>query len=316
MLDRSSGGSSRRRKYHGRRFVTVLAVGVLAALAGTAGVLVFRSRTPIIPIVETERSLDAIQLWQDRQYHQVEETTTVHLARYPMDDVSMTLRGLARFYIAMDLVQPEEVQEKLVESVQDLRRVLLLTAPQLEPQVRYVLGKAYFHRGAFFYDAAIEELHRARMAGIEQLDLLEYLALAYRENGEVAEAIRYFREAVDMAGEDIHRLSLADLLILQGSYGQADALLVAVTDQTADVTLLQHGLLSLGRSYRAQGRNEEALQVFERVFTVNDTSAEARFQMGETHLAMDRGDRARFEWREALRLNPNHIESFQRLQEY
>jgi len=37
--------------------------------------------------------------------------------------------------------------------------------------------------------------------------------------------------------------------------------------------------------------------------------------MGETYAAMGDSNLARFEWREAVRLNPNHIESLQRLQD-
>lgn len=316
MLDRTTGRSERSGKRHGRRMFTLLVVGLVAALIGTGVVLIFRYRSPILPIAETERAIDAIQLWQEGRFHEVEEITTAHLMRYPLDDVSLSLRGFSRFYIAMELVQPDAVQEKLVQTVQDLRRVLLLPAPQLHPQVRYVLGKAYFHRGEFFYPAALEELRRAREMGISQLDLLEYMALAYRARGELDNAIAHFREAVDLAGEDVHRLSLADLYIIQGDHGTADSLLENVTRRTSDVTLLQHGLLSLGRSQRLQNRYSDALETFQRVLEVNESSAEARFQKGETYLALDQNDRARFEWREALRLNPNHIESFQRLQEY
>jgi tetratricopeptide (TPR) repeat protein len=58
------------------------------------------------------------------------------------------------------------------------------------------------------------------------------------------------------------------------------------------------------------------LDTYQRLLQVNESSAAARFGMGEVYLAQGERERARFEWREALRLDPNHIESLQRLQEY
>jgi tetratricopeptide (TPR) repeat protein len=312
----SSEGFSDSRRRHRRRALSVLIIAMAAITVISGGVLFARARMPILPVVETSQSLDAVQLWQDGLYLKTEATTTDALSRYPMDDIPLTLRGFSRFYLAMEQVDPELKQEYLVNAVRDLRRVLLLPAPQLEPQVRYVLGKSYFHRGAFFLPAAIRELEFAYNQGIDQLDLLEYLALANRELGYVEEAIMLFQKAIDRDGEEIHRLSLADLLILQGQYESADDLLQRVIAETSDLILQQHGMLSRGKMMRELGDYEGSLEEFDAVLEINASSAEAHFHRGETFLAMERTDRARFEWREALRLNPNHIESFQRLQDY
>jgi len=112
-----------------------------------------------------------------------------------------------------------------VRAVQDLRKALLLPSPPMEPEVRYVLGKSYYHRGAFFYDLAIRELEHAHDLGIRRLDLLEYLALAYEEVGNRGRAIEYFRAALEKGNEDVHRVSLADLLILEGLYDEADTMM-------------------------------------------------------------------------------------------
>lgn len=312
----SSEGFSDSKRRHRRRVVSVLIIALAAVTVVSGGVLFARARVPLLPVVETSQSLDAVELWQQGLYAKTEAVTTDTLSRYPMDDVSLTLRGFSRFYLAMEQVDPELTQEYLVNAVRDLRRVLLLSSPQLEPQVRYVLGKAFFHRGAFYIPAAIREMEIAHDRGIDQLDLLEYLALAHRELGNVDRAIAYFQMAINRDGEEIHRLSLADLLIIQGQYQSADDLLQGVISQTSDLILQQHGMLSRGKMLRAMGDHDRSLEEFDAVLEINESSAEAHFQRGETYLAMDRTDRARFEWREALRLNPNHIESFQRLQDY
>lgn len=304
------------RMRHGRRLFTLALVAVVAASIGAGGFLLARSRSPLLPVAETSRSADAIELWRDGEYDRVASVTGEHLHRYPLDTTSLALRGFAQFYRAMETVESEEKQELLVESVQLLRRVLLLPPTSMEPQIRYVLGKAYYHRGEFFYDSAVRELDAARRLGIEQLDLLEYLALTHHALGDQSQAVQFFEEAIDFGDEDVHRIHLADILILEEEYSRANQVLSEVLEHTNDVVLQQHSLLSSGRAYRESGDFQLSIGRFEELLELNPSSAEARYEMGETFLAMEQNDRARFEWREALRLNPNHIESFQRLQEY
>lgn len=306
--------TSSRRKTSGA--VVIIVIALLVALVAAMVVLFLRSRTPILPIADTENTEDLVALWNQQEYIEVVELATIRLDEEPLDETALSLRGFSRFYLAMQEVNEERIQSLLIGSVQDLKRVLLLESPRLEPQIRYILGKAFFHRGRFFYDETIQELQRARALGIEQLDLLEYLALASEELGRTDDAIAYYREAIDFGGEPIHQLSLADLLIQQERYLEADQLLEEALGTSSDVGIMQHGLLSLGLSFRKQRRWDEAEATYKRLLELNQSSAEGHFGLGETYLGMGDSNLARFEWREAVRLDPNHIESLQRLQEY
>ncbi|MEX2444534.1 MAG: tetratricopeptide repeat protein [Alkalispirochaeta sp.] len=295
----------------------ILVIVAIVSGAIVAGVfLVVRFRAPIFAIRETERPQDAIELWNQELYADVVAVTTEQLDEYPLDPTALSLRGFSRFYLAMQEVEGERRNRYLEDSVRDLRRVLLLPDVELAPQINYILGKASFHRGEFFYDTAIEALKRARTSGIERLDLLEYLALASRDVGRTDEAIEYFREVIDVGDEPVHRVVLADLLIEDQRYDEANELLRVAVRGSDDPTVVQDALLSLGESLRAQNRFNESIEVYKQTLEVNDSSAEAHYGIGEVYLAQGEPDRARFEWREAVRLNPNHIESLQRLQEY
>lgn len=307
----ASGGSSGL-----RRFLTVLlvAIGASGVVAGT--VFLVRARTPLMAIRQTERPQTAIGLWREGRYDQVVTVTTEQLSAFPLDPTALSLRGFARFYLSLDAVDTDRRRELLVGSIRDLRRALLVPEPELLGEIRYILGKAYFHRGEFFYDAAVVQLEAARAAGIERLDLLEYLALASRDLLRFERAEEYFRAAIELGDEAIHRITLATMLIEQGRFLDADDLLLEAVEDTDDATLLQDALLTLGRSYRAQERYEDAIGVYRDILEINPSSAEAHYGTGEVYLALGEQDQARFEWREAIRLDPNHIESLQRLQEY
>ena len=299
-----------------RRVLLLIIVTMAAGVLVAGGFLLWRARTPILAINQTERPQTAIELWNAARYDEVIDVATEQLAQYPLDATALALRGFSRFYLAVQAVESERRHTLLVGSVQDLRRILLVEDPDLEDQIHYVLGKAYFHRGRYFYDAAIDQLEAARQEGLIQLDLLEYLALASRDIGRVDEAERYFREAIETGDEAIHKVSLAGMLVEQERFLDADRLLDDAIAQTEDVTLLQDALILLGESLRNQARHEEAIGVYRRLLEVNESSAEAHFGIGEVYLAEGEQDQARFEWREAIRLDPNHIESLQRLQEY
>ncbi len=310
---RFSTSSSRRR---GRGLLAVVVIAFGAALITGAVLLVVRMRTPLVPIPETARIEDSLELWNRAEYESVIEVTSAHLAEYPIDGTALALRGFARFYRAVEIVDAETRQELLIGAVRDLRRTLLTEPDTLLPEIHYVLGKAYFTLGTFFYDQAIVELEQALTLGIDQLDLLEYLALSNRELGRYDDSIGYFEAAIERNNEIVHRLALADLLIGIQRNPEGDRLLRRVIDDTDDSTLLQHAYLSLGQSLRGQNRTEEAIESYGQLLEINASSAEAHYGLGETWLILGENERARFYWREAIRLDPNHIESLQRLQEY
>jgi tetratricopeptide (TPR) repeat protein len=267
-------------------------------------------------IASVDRPVSAVEHWKQNRYDEVIRVTSRQLEDYPLDESALSLRGFAQFYLAVQTVSSERKNELLVAAIQDLRRALLLPEPRLETEIRYVLGKSYFHRGEFFYDSAVEQLQLAREGGRTQLDLLEYLAIANRDIGRLDQAAEFFREAIRLGDRPVHRVSLADVLIDLERYDDAHELLQQAIAETDDVTLLQDALLSRGLAFRQQQRYQQAIGVYEQLLTVNESSAEARFGLGEVYLALDDRSQARFYWREAIRLDPNHIESLQRLQEY
>ncbi|POR05234.1 hypothetical protein AU468_01735 [Alkalispirochaeta sphaeroplastigenens] len=304
------------RSRHGRRILTVSIVALGAVIMGTGLTFLVVARSPVLPLTETDRALSAVEYWQAGDYERVIALATAQLQARPLDELSLSLRGFSRFYLALETVDNERKQELLVAAVKDLRRALLVQPDTFEPHIRYVLGKAYYHRGAYFYDAAIAELEKARDRGMRKSDLLEYLALAHSELHHYPKAIAYFRELLQDSGEPVHQVMLADLLVQEGYHHEAEPLLQDLLSEGSDTVLRQHAYLTLGSSRRDQGLYDEARKTYQELLELNPTSAEARYQLGELHLAEGHRDRARYEWREALRLNPNHIESFQRLQEY
>jgi tetratricopeptide (TPR) repeat protein len=299
------------------RGLPVVLLVTLVALVVAGGVfLIIRARLPLFALPETDDSRTAIEHWQAGNFTETVRSATDQLEQFPVDGTALALRGFSRFYLSLDAVEQDVRFELLEGATRDLRRALLAPDQGLRAEAHYVLGKTFFHRGAYFYRSAIRELETAQELGISRLDLFEYLALASRDIGATDDAIGYFRETIERSDEAVHRLALAEILMGQERFGEADELLVAVIDGTADVTLLQDALLTQGLSFRMQERIGEAISVYNELLEINPSSADARYGLGEAYLSQGENELARFEWREAVRLNPNHIESLQRLQEY
>lgn len=303
-----------------RRGLSVALLVVLAVVAAgiTGAVLWFtRAQSPLLPVnaaAVSEQSL--FDLWNERRFEELIEASDTILEQSPLDSTALALRGFAFFYRAMDEIDVEERQALLSFAVQDLRRALLNHSHPLRVQINYVLGKTYFHRGQYYQDLALESLQTARDGGMDPVDSYEYMGLAARALGRVDEAVGYFTIAVERSRQPIHVLTLAETLMEDQRWSEAEHYFRLAAESSEETVLRQQALLSLGRVMRLTERYSEALEIYLAVVEENPSSAEARFGMGEVYLALGDNDRARFEWREAVRRNPNHIESLQRLREY
>ncbi len=307
---------SHRPRRHLSPLVLVLLLFLLVSMITGVVLVVLGERVSLLGSVEGENNLDAIQLVNAGEYATAIDVLSRELAEHPMDGTALALRGFSRFYLATEQVNREEEQLLLVDSVRDLRRALIADPPALRSEIHLVLGKAYYHRGDYYHDLTVFHLTEAMAVGREELEIYEYLGLAYQTLGDVENARTYLRAAAETSNDPLYYLALGDHELQSGELLSAERAYSQASDRSDDGIVVQRALIGLGRSLRARGMYDAALAGLERVLDMNPGSAEAHFEIGEVYLAQGMNDRARFEWREALRLDPNHVESFQRLQEY
>ena len=81
----------------------------------------------------------------------------------------------------------------------------------LQPEIHYILGKAYFHKGKFYADLAISHLLKARELGYVAADMNEYLGLAYSLVARFGEASDYFLKAVEKNDKKYLEITEGDL---------------------------------------------------------------------------------------------------------
>lgn len=312
---KGDGSSAARSGLYGR----ILGLAALFLLVGgslTATIVWAVSREePIVNAFGVGESYNLYEMWRNGEREALLTAADETLEARPMQPDALALRGFARFYAGMASNDNQERESMLESSIADLRRALLVENPPMVAEVHYILGKAYFHRGPFFYDLVVDELTRSMERGLRREDMFEYLAVASVDLGRPEDAVGYLREALEVSPTAILYHTLGTTLIGMDRLNEAERALEEAVALTDDSFLLEQSRLSLGEVYRRTGELDRAETQYRMILEENPRSADAHFYLGEVYYERGDNESARFEWREAFRIDPNHLEAIQRLQD-
>ena len=290
----------------------VLIVVVIGIVVG--GAVILLSRTSHAKTISPQSSgVDLSGLWANQKYTQLIAAADDELKSNPMNGLALVFDGFACFYVGVTQITVEEKLNYLDRSIVSLRRALLLQHPPYDPQIQYVLGKAYFQKGDYFTDLAIEYLKKSLDLGYHASDIYEYLGLSYNRLGRYKDGISYFLKAVSQNPKDVLYLTIAQTYFQMGDDQAAISYVDKAIASSSDDFLVQKARFLLGEIYQKEKNLVAAEQEYRKVLDKNPQSAEAHYYLGEIDTA--RGDRvgARAEWREALRIDPNNEQAYKRL---
>ena len=109
----------------------------------------------------------------------------------PLNAVALSYRGFASFYKSASQNAAEERMPYLDQAVVSLRRARLAVTP-FPGETDYVLGKAYFNKGKYYYDLAISSMESSVAKGYVQKDSYEYIGQSYSQLGDYQKALDNF----------------------------------------------------------------------------------------------------------------------------
>ncbi len=95
----------------------------------------------------------------------------------------------------------------LDQAIVSLRRARLVSTPFIG-ETDYVLGKAYFNKGKYYYDLAIASMENSLASGYVQKDSHEYIGQAYTQLGDYEKAMEYFLTALKDDSGDLLLLTI------------------------------------------------------------------------------------------------------------
>ncbi len=271
-----------------------------------------------IDINGVRREVRYQKLWEESNYQELVRFAEETLAEHPLDGNSLFYAGLGHFYISNASVEIQEQQRHLQEAIINLRQVLILEHAPQRDIVNYTLGRAYFHKGQFYYELAIEYILAAIDAGFVDPQAYQYLGGAYAKIGDNEKSIRYLESALESFSTPDLKMALAELYILNQRYGDANNIINELYTQIAaddsDARTVQRVTLLKINLEIESGRYDVAKSLLEDFVDQYPNNAEGYYLFGVLYERDQQPEQARYQWRTAVRVNPHHSASLVKLQ--
>ncbi len=305
-------------KNNGRKIILLIGIILLSA----AGLIFFLLNTDsedqvpknvIVSEKEDTVSIPVEELWNQGEYAGVVAWAEDELEKDPFGINALLYHGFAAFYLGIGQFTPEEQIPLFDKSIVSLRRALLFDNMRMRREIYYILGKAYYHKGRYYADLALEYLLESLAAGYEGEDTLEYIGLAYGELGRFEESLGYFLRAVENRPSDILYLTIGQTYDKMDNEEEAETFLLRAISVTEEETIEQKSRFLLGKLYIEQENWEQAEIQYKRILEKNKRSADAYYYLGEIYEKQNNSIKARAEWRRVLEIDPSHYGALTKL---
>jgi tetratricopeptide (TPR) repeat protein len=289
-----------------KRLLFSLAILAILALVGSLAlvvVLVLRNSRTDSPL-RARKNIQA--LWERGAYQEIYDECSSRLLSRPLDPFYLSYGGFAAYYLGASQVSEQARGEYMQRAVALLKKSLVLPKTPYIPEIRYILGKSFFHLGYYYLDEATECLEAARAAGLNAEDVDEYLGMAYYHLGKTEQAIEAFGRALDRSPTDELYVTAALALRQRGDNAKAEEYLQEAIRMTSDVAVEQKARFLLAEGFIAEKRFVDAQEQLSTALAGDPESAEARYRLGLLYEAMGDNAKARSEWRKAIKADPMH----------
>lgn len=298
--------------FHRKRIFCVILIVASTVLLFLGGVP-FITKLPHTFIDERE-TIQA--LWKNAAYKETFNIGEEMLKNSPLDYDFLVLRGFSAYQLSLSQITETDKLAYIDMSIRDLRKALIVKSTDKDGFIFYVLGKAYYSKGANFADLAVKFLEQAKKARWEQDradDMSEWLGLAYAALHNYPSSADAFTEALGLWQPPSDLL----LLAIAQSYKQFDSdmaisYLKLCIDTSKDYKAVIQAHLLLGEifeNYDIQSAKEQ----YNEILVGIGENAEAHYRLGEIYAKENDPIRARAEWRKAINVDPTHNLSRERL---
>ncbi|MDR1785004.1 MAG: tetratricopeptide repeat protein [Spirochaetaceae bacterium] len=300
-----------RKKQRQRITRGVLALLVFAGIVLSSFLFYHRTKSRI-----TLRAVH--ELWKQEDYQGVYTLTAGLLASFPLDSGALAYRGFAAYYLAARETDLSKSQSFLEEGIISLRKALYKANKRIQPQINYMLGKAYFLKNtlsAYYYyaDMVVFYLNEAVRLGFSARDIPEILGLSYGALNMTTESVMAFTEALKVRDSDVLELAIAEQKYKLRDYDSAKPYLFKVARSSKDDVFIKQSHALLGQIYIDEGHYDDARREFQAILDKDPASSDAYYGFGLVYEKEGDYPRARAEWRRALRYDVNHPGALQKL---
>ena len=295
----------RPRKKKKKRWKILAAVILLSVLIAAGWI--YRVDRRLRSVMQPESQENGLpELWNNRMYDEIIYRSGELLAKAPLDYRALTFKGFSSFYKAVSKISFEEKILYLDEAVSSLRLARLSGNSNWSAETAYVLGKAYYHKGKYYFDLAIRYLEEALRQGYSGEDIYDYLGLSYTQLDDRKRGLEYFVLAYKKNPTDLLMLTMAQNYFQLKMTEEAEEYLIRAINRTDDKAIEEKSRFLLGRLYFERGAYFKSENEYQEILELNSRSADAHYYLGEIYLKLNDLVKARSEWRKALIIDPSH----------
>lgn len=308
-------GQKGRVKRPGKKIHTAV---VLTVFAGFAVAVFFIVRFITVQASRIPAAVELESKWKTKDYQSVYELSSAILTDRPFQNLALTYRGYAAFFLALSHTDPQQSHIYIDTAINSLRLALMQAKKRTKPQIAYMLGKTYFHKNAlsayhYYADSAVRYLTEALASGYTAQDMYEYLGLAYADLGMTEESIAAFTEALLSNESDTLLLAIARQYYKNGQIEAAKPYLYRIKNTSTDEVFVLTCAQLLGDIYLSEGKLEDAQSEFSAILKKNPNAADAYYGLGLIQEKEGNMIKARAYWRKALKAQVNHAGALNKL---
>jgi tetratricopeptide (TPR) repeat protein len=252
------------------------------------------------------RSQSLAEMWKNRLYDEVIARCDQDLKSDPLAGEPLAYRGFSYFYKAVSEASLEDRIPFLDEAIVSLRRSRLARASPWPAETEYVLGKAYYHKGKYYYDLTLEYLKSALASGFESEDIYDYMGLAATQLDQPEQGLDFFQKALAKHPSDILLLMIGQSYFELGERKNAEEYLLRAINKTEDPAVEKKSRFLLGQIFYDRKEYLKAEDEYRAILALDPGSADAHFYLGEIYSSLNDRVKARSEWRKTLIIDPSH----------
>ncbi len=251
--------------------------------------------------------------WESSSYNSVYLKSEIILKNDPFNAQALAFRGFSSYYIYVS--EPEEANniEYLESTIISLRQAMYFLSEGELGKLSYILGKAYYQKGEYYADLAIKYLNIAETSGINFTDIHEFKGMAYLLLGEKNEAISSLTLALQEKPSPLLLYILGETYLEIGDLQNAKQYFFETITKTKDELLQLKCRYHIGSILFDEGEFERAKDEFEAIIEKDDESSDAHYGLGLVFEQQGQLAKARSEWRRALKINPSHEKTREKL---
>jgi tetratricopeptide (TPR) repeat protein len=257
-------------------------------------------------------------LWEKGSYKETFDISGRMLSDVPLDYNMLIMYGFSAYQLALGQITEADKDSYIDACIESLRKAVLVKSSIMDGPIAYVMGKAYFSKGPDYAELAVKFLEIAQQTSYSSPDMFECLGLAYAALHQYRSSVQAFSSALNVQ-EDAELVSDQLLLAFAKSYIEledfdlATAYLNRCIDASKDYKMVARVRLYLGSIFFKQRNFSASEEQYLIILRDTGENADAHFQLGEIYAEKNDPIRARAEWRKAIRIDPVHAPTRQRL---